>query len=220
MSNIALAVCALCTAGNPVATSGSLPEPVEPPDFDTRPGEPLRGTIFQWVQNCKSCGYSAEDISKASEQAQIIVSSVAYQSLRDLASIPAAARPFLCYAHLLDKLHQSADSGWSCLHAAWICDDVPDPEAASECRLRAIDVWKRGKQAGQQFGDDMASEFALITDIYRRTGQFEEATFACSEGLDIDDIPAAVEAVLRRQLTLIQSRDTDAHSLSELLRER
>jgi hypothetical protein len=211
-------ICAVCGTQNPARSIGKLPEPAEPPDFDTRPGEPLRSTMDRWLQVCERCGYAAEDISKASSQAAAVVDTEEFQQLRIEEPVPSAARPFILYAHLLEKLHQSADAGWSYLHAAWNCDDASDEEAAALCRIRAIEMWKRGKAAGESFGDDMASEFALITDVYRRTGQFEQATVACAEGLDIEDMSPALEAVLRRQMVLIQSHDTAAHSIKELLR--
>jgi Tfp pilus assembly pilus retraction ATPase PilT len=34
--------------------------------------------------------------------------------------------------------------------------------------------------------------------------------------LDLEDVPAPIEQMLRRQLTLIQQRDTGRHSMAEL----
>jgi hypothetical protein len=200
-----------------VETTAVLPDPVDPPDFDTRPGEPARSTIPEWLSQCPQCGYAADDTSRADPRAPEIVASDDYKTVLSDARFPAEARPFLAYALLLEKLHQFADAGWSTLHAAWICDDLQAGDSASLCREQAIDRWRRGKQVGQLFADDMATEFALVTDLYRRMGEFEHATVSCSEGLDLDDVPPAVEAMLRRQLVLIQSRDTACHSMKELL---
>lgn len=173
--------------------------------------------MHQWIQSCPHCGYAAEDISSAAAEATDIVHGEEYQSLRTDSEIPPQARPFLCYAYLLCRLHQFADAGWSTLHAAWVCDDLGDDQAAALCRRRAIETWQQGKAAGQSFADDMASEFALVTDIYRRMGEFEQATVACAEGLDFEDIPPALDAVLRRQSVLISQRDASRHSIAELL---
>lgn len=170
-----------------------------------------------WVQSCPDCGYAADDISAADPQAASIVRSPDYKKLRSDPAVPAPARAFLCYAHLLDVLKLRSDAGWSYLHAAWVCDDTGAIDAAVCCRVRAVAVWKRGKAAGQSFGDGLPSEFALITDVYRRTGQFEHALVAASAGLELEDLPPALDAVLRRQLVLIQSRDAASHSLKELL---
>jgi hypothetical protein len=189
----------------------------EPPDFDTRPGEPLRSTIREWVVCCASCSYCAEDLSVSHARAPEIVASEAYRDILSDATIREKARHFLCYALLLDKLREHADAGWSSLHAAWVCDDAGDVSAASRCREQAIEYWKRGKHAGQAFSDDLASEYALVADVQRRVGDFELAMVTCSEALDLEDLPPVIEHVLRRQKTLIERKDTDGHSIRELL---
>lgn len=149
-----------------------------------------------------------------------MVRSEAYRNTLNDGAVPQTARSFLAYSLLLERMHQHADAGWSSLHAAWVCDDAGFDDMAARCRLRALELWQKGKAAGQQFSDDLVSEFALVTDVYRRTAQFEHATVACAEGLDIEDVPPAVEAMLRRQTVLIQNRDLAAHSMSELLPAR
>jgi hypothetical protein len=126
------------------------------------------------------------------------------------------ARRFVCYAFIVEKAHLWADAGWVWLHAAWASDDAGDENAAAHCRHMAIDRWKRAKELGDTFADDLATEFAIATDLYRRMGEFEHATVACTEGLDVEDIPATIEHMLRRQITLIQRRDTGRHSMTEL----
>jgi hypothetical protein len=208
--------CAVCgnetaqAVRTPAATSGG------PPDFDTRPGEADRAAISSWIAECERCGYCADDVTMFRPGVDQIVHSQDYRECNREPSLPAVARRFLCYGFILEKLHQWADAGWTCLHAAWACDDAGGGEHAAACRAMAIDRWKRGKQMGQSFADDLPTEFALVTDLYRRIGAFEHATVACAEGLDIEDIPPAVEQMLRRQMVLIQRHDTACHSMSEL----
>jgi hypothetical protein len=208
--------CAVC--GHEATQGVHLPvEPSSaPPDFDTRPGEPERSAITSWIAECQHCGYCADDLASAREGLDRIVLSDEYLQYRQSGAVPAAARRFLCYAFILEKLHLWADAGWTCLHAAWACDDAGAEEEAAACRAFAIDRWKRAKQTGENFADDLVTEFALATDLYRRIGAFEDAIVACTEGLDIEDIPPAIEEMLRRQMTLIHSRDTGCHSMSEL----
>jgi hypothetical protein len=208
--------CAICGFENDLPAE-SLVEATEPPDFDTRPGEPLRSTIATWVECCSFCTYCAADITVAHSKAHEVISSAPYQQTYLDTSLPEKARHFLCYAYLLDKLREHADAGWSALHAAWFCDDLEDPYAASHCREQAIEYWKRGKHAGQAFADDLASEYALVADVHRRMGQFELANVTCSEALDMEDVPPVIDHILRRQKTLIEQKDTASHSLRELL---
>lgn len=191
-------------------------ESSEPPDFDTRPAEPLRSTISDWVSACPHCGYSAADISVAHAKAAEVVPTEPYQSIYLDETMPPKAREFLCYAYVLDKTREHADAGWSCLHAAWACDDVQDWAAGVRCRTQAIEYWKRGKHAGQAFSDDLASEYALVSDLYRRMGDFELANVTCSEALDLEDLPPVIEQILRRQKSLIERHDIGAHSIREI----
>ena len=215
MSDRVAVVCALC-GSTQSALSGVLPESAGPPDFDTRPAEPLRSTLDAWIHCCSDCGYCAEDIGRSVPGAAEIVHSEGYREWLLDQTLPSKARQFLAFAFLLEKVHQASDAGWSALHGAWVCDDAADANAAARCRARAIELWQRGKVAGQLFCDDMASEFALVTDLYRRMGEFEHATVACAEGLDLEDLPPAVEAMLRRQMVLIRAGDTSAHNMEEL----
>ena len=213
-----IANCALC--GEEVTQFVTLPDPEPlppaPPDFDTRPAPPERDELAYWVAECPRCGYCAADISHAAPAAREIVATPEYRQRLDDVVLPAPARRFLCYTMLLEKQHQWADAGWSCLHAAWSCDDAGAWESAAACRALSIERWKRGKEIGQSFAADLASEFALVTDLYRRIGEWEEAAVACAAGLDLEDIPPAIEAMLRRQTVLIGQRDAGAHSMSEL----
>jgi hypothetical protein len=208
--------CAVCGSNNEV-----LPDPrvdaTEPPDFDTRPGEPLRSTIDSWVSACRNCTYCAADLSVAHSRVPEILHTEVYQQTYLDETMPPKAREFLCYAVILDKLREHSDAGWSALHAAWIGDDVHDDYAAARCREQALEYWKRGKHAGQAFGDDHPSEYALVADLHRRMGQFEVAMVTCSEALEMEDVPPVIEHVLRRQKTLIEKRDSKEHSIRELL---
>ena len=166
--------CAVCGADNDV-TPAINPPATGPPDFDTRPGEPLRSTMRQWVYQCSNCGYASDDISTALSLATDVVRSDGYQQALVAPGLPSAALPLYCYSLILERSRQPADSGWAALHAAWACDDAGAIDGADKCRARAIQMWKRGKELGEAFGDDLASEFALVTDVYRRLGEFEHA---------------------------------------------
>lgn len=187
-----------------------------PPDFDTRPGEPVRSTLLEWVQHCPQCGYAADDISKIAEGVREIVSSTEYRQLVLDSTLPALALPFLGYALILERLAAFSDAGWCALHAAWVCDDLKAEESANRSRERTILLWKRGKELGSGFMDSQAEEFAVVADVYRRIGHFEQARNACNVALDGAQLPAGINAMLRRQLVLIARADKSAHSVEEI----
>src|SRR5687768_16635994 len=160
--------CAICRNVSRQFTPVTVPDDA-PPDSDTRPGPPWSGALETWIAQCPHCGYCAEDVSATLPGAAQIVHSDEY--LQRLASDtgPWLARRLACYALIVEWAHQWADAGWVWLHAAWACDDADDQAAALECRRMAIDRWKRGKELGQGFADDLPTEFAMVTDLYRRT---------------------------------------------------
>jgi uncharacterized protein (DUF2225 family) len=209
--------CAVCgQIASRVLLQGS--NTIEPPDFDTRPGEMMRSTLYYWVMECPHCGYAAPDIRESDARAAGIVRSDLYGRRRTDEALPEDARRFTCYAHLLEQLEQYADAGWTALHAAWLCDDRGNPAAARHCRAEAIRLWKQGKANGDNFMEEHQQEFALVTDVLRRMGDFDAAREACQEALGMDDLEPFIEDMLRRQLTLIQQKDTAAHSMAELER--
>lgn len=198
--------CAVCGEMSQRAILGSS-NTVEPPDFDTRPGEMLRSTIGHWVIECPHCGYAAPDLEERPEGVAGIVRSEAYLAQHG---------PFLRHAFILEQLGHFAEAGWTALHAAWIADDSHDDDAARSARALAIRLWKRGKAARQNFMNNPHEEFALVTDVCRRMGDFDEAFATCRAGLAAGDVPPLIEDILRLELTFIQSRDTSCHSVREI----
>jgi len=180
---------------------------MQPPDFDTRPGEMMRSTIGYWILECPHCGYAAPDLSEAAEGVAEIVRSGEYQA------VPGR---FQRHSFLLEKLGHFAEAGWTALHGAWLADDHGDTAEAQRSRARAITMWRQGKAARQNFMDSPHEEFALAADVSRRAGAFDEALATCRAGLSSDDLPPLIEDLLRMELTLIQQRDETCHSLSEL----
>lgn len=205
--------CSVC------GTESEHAEPVElepeTSDFDTRP-QGSSEAILTWVQRCPNCGHCADDLSHAHDGAGGVIRSDEYRALLRSEAYPEKAREFLCYGLLLDSAGRTADAGWAALHAAWVCDDARYEAAARQCRQRAIELWRSGKVAGENFGDGPSFEFALVTDVYRRSGEFENAVVACSEGLEAPDRSPMSERILRAQRAFIDRKDTACHSLLEL----
>ena len=206
--------CGLCGSPSPQAIAPPASSR-QPPDLDTRPGEPLRSTIKYWMQLCPECGYASSDISTIHEDAPDFVGTPAYQRQRFDSATPELARPFLCHALILAHVKQYADAGWTALHAAWTCDDDKDNTAAAKARLTAIEYWKHGKRHAQPFGD-LPEEFALAADVLRRAGKFEEALVTCTEGIGLDDLDSVMEHILLFEKTVIQRRDAARYGLADV----
>jgi hypothetical protein len=211
----ALVYCAICRESSQVLISESA-ESKEPPDFDTRPGRPARSSIVHWVHRCPGCGYCAHDLEAVTPEIQEYVKGAMYQAFLANKVFPPKATEFLAYALILEEIGALADAGWTALHAAWVSDDAADARAGRGCRERAIELWKRSKEQGESFLEDLYQEFALVCDVHRRLGEWEAARSAAQEGLESEGLPVAVEAMLRRQLALIDRKDDAAHNMGEL----
>ncbi|MCL4783957.1 MAG: hypothetical protein KJZ70_13060 [Bryobacterales bacterium] len=188
----------------------------EPPDLDTRPGEPLRATLPFWIKRCPACGYCADEIHTVHEQAGPVIDSQVYQNQLSDARFPEKANEFICYALILERVGQLADAGWTAMHAAWICDDSASLEAAALCRQMALRAWSAGKVQGQAFHETHESEFLIVSDVHRRLGEFEHALTACNLGSEGEDLPDLLDHCFRLERALIARKDAGRGSLRDL----
>jgi hypothetical protein len=189
--------------------SGAIPSGV--PDLDMRPAEPARSTLFAWLQYCPNCGYCAPDISQAPRNAAAL-SSAAYQAALHRPDFPEVARWFLAYAVSCSPV-SPLDAAHAFLHTAWVCDDHRlDREAAVARQLSASWFLKC-----KPFPTDEAglANAAVLVDVLRRCGRFEEAARECEAVLFIPDLPADVRARLLLEQRLIHAQDWRCHGVAE-----
>ncbi|MEO9176541.1 MAG: hypothetical protein ABI317_13585 [Gaiellales bacterium] len=145
------------------------------PDLDFRPAEPARSTMLGWVQRCASCGYCARRIDESPDEVEEVVASEAYRTQLVEAGLPELARSLLCVALLAEWYGDEAEAARCAVEAAWVCDDAAAFEAASRCRLRAVALVYEAEAEGNEIFPDPYADHALIVDLYRRAGSFEDA---------------------------------------------
>jgi len=183
--------------------------PEQPPDLDLRPGEPLRGTMARWLQQCPHCAYAAPDIARAHPAAAEAVAAGPFRALVTEATYPPLARRFLAWAHVLEEtgaLHAAAEAT---LHAAWVADDLQLPELAAEWRLDAVALWRSGPALD-------AEQTVRVTDALRRAGAWDDAA-ATADGLASSAPSAHVAQVLALELRLVAARDDGRHTIASAL---
>lgn len=187
-----------------------------PPDLDFRPSEMERSTMDKWVQRCPHCGYCASSIDEETDIAADYIKSKEYVELSRNTSYPELARDFLCCSFLEEKAGKFAEAGLSALYAAWACDDAGSTDRAVDCRGRAYEMFLRAREAGQEFVEEAGGEQALMADILRRCGRFEEAIKLCEEGLrgEPDDL---VRSMLEYEVKLAEKGDMLCHNVAEIL---
>jgi hypothetical protein len=112
-------------------------------------------------------------MDEATPTAREVVNSDAYRAQLADEDLPAFARSFLCSSMIFEEHGDEAAAAQNAIEAAWVCDDEDLPGAATRCRLRAMELL-RGSKPGSLYSDK-STEYAVIVDLLRRAGRFEDA---------------------------------------------
>jgi len=187
------------------------------PDLDTRPPESLRSSLPYWVQRCPNCGYCAPDIDREYLQAAEVIRQASYPALLRRRSLPQLARSFLAWAMIQQANGEGLSAGWSALHAAWACDDAGKLAPAVQCRQQALASFEHARRSGKNLPgfEDPGAEEILLADLYRRTGQFEQAVEVSRQGLGKQP-SVVITRTLKHEIILAAGKDDGRHSLSEV----
>ena len=188
------------------------------PDLDTRPPEMMRSTMPYWIRCCPSCGYCAPRVSEGPELVKSVVRAERYVRQRDDPAFPELANSFLCWAIVQEELGDLAGAGWAALRAAWACDDQGTPEAARQCRLRAVELFRQARAKGASFMEGRGDEQALLADLLRRSGQFEQVEAICQEGLQANP-SKTIRDMLTFQKALALRKDDKRHRIEEAVEQ-
>ena len=183
--------------------------PEQAPDLDLRPGEPVRGTMARWLQQCPRCGYAAPDITRAHPAAAEVVGAAPFRAVLAETGHPPLARRFLAWACVLEEtgaLHASAEAT---LQAAWVADDLNQPDLARAWRLDAVALWRGGPALDLE-------QMVRVVDALRRAEAFDDADSAAAE-LAGTRPPDAVAQVIALERRLIAAGDTGRHTVASAL---
>lgn len=188
------------------------------PDLDTRPAEMQRSTICYWVQRCPSCGYCSDDLSEGESDSGDIIKSNEYQRIVHSSHIPKLAASFLANSYEMQKLERYSNAAWCAIHAAWICDDENNIEAATGARKEALSLIEQGNIHNDHIAEQKGASEAITIDLLRRTGLFLQAEKFAGKLLEIefDDI---IQRVIQLEMELIKVKCLAAHTISEAFEE-
>ena len=207
--------CAICGEQSEQTVVGSSSS-FGAPDLDGRPPALIRYTISYWVQRCPSCGYCATRIDEPSAKATEVMAESFYQNQLHNHSFPVLANSFLCAAFIQEQQGQLTDAGWSCVHAAWVCDDEHNTTAAQYCRHKAVALLQQATDAGQTIYEDPEHAALLLADLMRRAGEFAAATAHCQHML-AQPLSPLVQHMLTAQQALITRRDMAGYTIEEAI---
>jgi len=145
-----------------------------------------------------------------------VVRSVRYREQLNDPEFPGLANSFLCQSLVDEADGRHVDAAFGALHAAWVCDDARAGPQATAARKRAAKLIQEAPQGRQAFGIRLRSSAALLTDVLRRSGEFESAAAECQRGLSAEP-DQFLRNLLAFQSELIKQRDAAAHSLVEAI---
>jgi len=190
-------------------------------DLDTRPAEMARSTIYQSIQRCPSCGYSAHNLSKGNEDSSVLeklLRSDEYQSILHNKMMPDEANTFMAMSYLSKKQNDFISSAWESIQAAWICDDKNKRNVPKNCRDDALLMIEQGNKGSQQLAEQSGVSEAITIDLLRRAGRFEEGfdLIQKTKTMELEDI---IYQVINYEEQLIRSGDMDVHTVEEALEE-
>jgi hypothetical protein len=196
-----------------------------PPDLDLRAQGPMRWALALGVQRCGACGYCAPQLGKAPPGAADVVRSALFAEARTRIDLPPTARDYFCEGLLHEGVADPDRAAHSFLRAAWACDDAGADAHARICRERAAEMLRLAISRGET---RMAREvaFAVLADVVRRAGRFDEALAACDEAewaleaLEVDEDTASTWAVVAYLRELAEAGDDACHSAAEAFAER
>ena len=205
--------CYLCTTQSEFMRIASTNR-MGSPDLDTRPPQMERSTMRTWVQRCPKCGYCASDVSAPRPEAAAVVSTREYKRQLADPEFPPLANSFLCKALIESACGEYSAEAWALIHAAWVCDDSGHVNQAVMCRQRATEALARAEEHGQQLTEQEGAATAILVDLLRRSGRFDQARRVIAERCSTiaDDI---ILRVLDFQIRLIDQDDESCHTIAE-----
>jgi hypothetical protein len=181
-------------------------------DLDLRPPPLQRHTMEFWQQECPSCGYVNVTIGTPLEAAADIVHSPEFAALRAASDEPALVNRFKRHALLVAD--EPIQSGWTLLHAAWVCDDLGLWELAKRCREDCVDLWS---SVDYGHDEDSARMQSVLVDVLRRAERFDEADLLIDIVLRSFGVTPAMIHVMQFQRRLVGSYDSGVYTVEQAL---
>jgi hypothetical protein len=209
-----LVTCALCETQAFFARP-DVTDALGPPDLDFRPAEPARSAMLAWVQRCASCGYCGLRIDVSADETREVVSSARYRAQLVEDGLPELARTFLCVAILAEEFGDEAEGARCAIEAAWVCDDDGVVAGARRCRARAVELLYECGAEGDEIFPDPHADQAVIVDLLRRAGRFEDAVRQADS--ELAEAEGEIAAVLGFSRWLALAGDSGAYTVDDVV---
>lgn len=185
------------------------------PDLDLRPAPERRHTMEQWVQECPNCKLMCPDLDSPPTGAGTVLAHPDYVAMAADRKAHPLVRKFRAWAYVAEKSGLSADAGFAHLHAAWVADDANDTGLAAMQRHMAAMHLSAGRDRGTVYGRQKGAAEALLADVHRRMGRWDEAVHEAERGKSVTDQPF-IDALCDYEIALAKKHDAAVHTTNEV----
>ncbi len=185
------------------------------PDLDLRPAPARRHTMEQWVQECPNCKLMCPDLANPPSGAGDVLAQPDYVAVTGDKTVLPLVRKFRAWAYVAEKTGLSADAGFAHLHAAWVADDAKDQGLANAQRHMAALHLAKGRERGTVYGRQKGAAEALLADLHRRMGRWDEAVHEAERGKSVTDQPF-IDALCAYEIALAAKHDAGVHTTNEV----
>ena len=182
--------------------------------LDTRPLEMAHSTMNYQIQVCPKCGYCCHHLAEEYPQAAEIIASPIYQTQLKNPEYPELANWFLCHAIIQQQVGDFYQASWSSLQAAWVCDDAQNDRAAQKSRQKAAALFQKAIAKGEKINREPIPQEVILTDIYRRAGDFDAARRICDNALRQKSDSTSTK-LLEYEHKLLRQQDKRCHTIEE-----
>ena len=185
------------------------------PDLDLRPAPERRHVMNTAIRECPTCKLICPELASPPSGFKEALAHPEYQALVADKKVPDQVRKFRAWAFIAEKSGLVADAGFAHLHAAWVADDAKDKGLADVQRHMAVVRLSTARDQGKVYPRQKGGAEALLSDIYRRTGNWDEAVHEAERGKSITD-QDFVAALCDLEISLARKHDADVHTTEEV----
>lgn len=201
--------CSVCGAENEIMVIGST-NAFGAPDLDTRPPEMKRSTMGYWVQECKTCGYTAVDLTDETKLDRAFFKEKDYKTCNGIPFGSGLAKTFYRYYLIMTAEGEHEGAFFAALHAAWACDDARDEANAALMREKAME---QADQVLVSDSCDWKDTLRLIrADLLRRTGHFDKLLQEYRPGMFGEDL---LNRIITFELELAKRERTQCFTVED-----
>lgn len=191
------------------------PEGQSAPDLDLRPSIERRHVMNTALRECPTCKLICPELASPPQGANEAMADPEYLALVADKKIPDQARRFRAWAFIAEKSGMPAEAGFAYLHAAWVADDAKNKGLADVQRHMAATRLSAARDQGRVYPRQKGAAEALLADIHRRTGNWDEAVHEAERGKSVTD-QDFVAALCDLEISLARKHDAEAHTTEEV----